>query len=103
MMERFEFDDVALPPYGVQLGRPVTLNVHDAANCAGEFCCIHNPSDHPLKDAPMNYRFDRDITERYCEHGIGHDDPDDLAFRINKLGQDPKYAGIHGCDGCCRK
>jgi hypothetical protein len=42
--------------------------------------------------------------ERICPHGVGHPDPDDLAYRISiakKMGKDTKYLGIHGCDGCC--
>ncbi len=33
--------------------------------------------------------------ERTCAHGIGHPDPDSLAW----LGCE----GIHGCDGCCHR
>lgn len=74
------------------------VNNHKRDQCAGEFCCLHNPSDHPLKDAQLNWRADRGIMERICEHGIGHDDLDDLAFR-RKMGVES--SGIHGCDGCC--
>lgn len=75
-----------------------TLRTHPAHLCAGEFCAVHNPSDHPLKDAPLNWRGDRGIMERICSHGIGHDDPDDLAYRAS-VGRDA--SGIHGCDRCC--
>lgn len=90
------------PFLGCQIGKR-NLKVHDKNNCAGEFCCIHNPSDHPLKNAELNWRADRRIMERLCEHGVGHTDPDDLQYRINVLGQDPKYAGSHGCceESCC--
>lgn len=64
--------------------------VHDPDKCAGQHCCIHNPSDHPLNTAPLHWRGDRGIMERICEHGIGHTDPDDIA-----------KSGVHGCDGCC--
>lgn len=73
--------------------------VHAADKCAGEFCCIHNPSSHSLDNAPMNWRTDRGIMERICPHGIGHNDPDDTAAR-KKLGLNDSE-GIHGCDGCC--
>ena len=76
-----------------------TLKCHPRGWCAGEFCSIHNPSDHPLKDAPLNWRADRGIMERICVHGVGHDDPDDLAYR-KLVGLEA--SGIHGCCGCCR-
>jgi hypothetical protein len=70
---------------------------HDKDICQGNFCVIHNPSDHIMKDFPTHWRGDRGIMERICPHGIGHPDPDDLAFRA-KHGDDD---GVHGCDGCC--
>jgi hypothetical protein len=80
---------------------PEVWNVHKAAVCAGEFCAIHNPSDHPLKDAPMAIRrdsFKYGLAERFCPHGIGHSDPDSVAFFSR---QGAHGMGIHGCDGCC--
>lgn len=80
--------------------------VHDKADCKGRNCSIHNPSDHPLKDCPTHWRSDRALMERICEHGVGHPDPDDLAFKKDILGwSDDRISGeaIHGCDGCCMK
>lgn len=74
--------------------------VHEEKIC-GEFCCIHNPSDHHMKDWPTHWRDDRLLMERMCPHGIGHPDPDDLAFK--KRNGYPDSKGIHGCDGCCSK
>jgi len=76
---------------------------HPKAVCAGDFCPFHNPSAHLMTDWPMNLRLDRSpLIERMCPHGIGHPDPDSLAF-IERA--DPQreraYEGIHGCDGCC--
>lgn len=86
-------------------GTGVLLNrVHNVGTCAAEFCPIHNPSDHPLKDAPTHWRHGGfgDIKpphmERICEHGIGHPDPDGLAADL-ALGMD--VSSVHGCDGCC--
>lgn len=89
------------PVFGAAIGE-VELRTHPATQCVGEDCCVHNPSDHPLKDAPMNWRSDRGLMERICEHGIGHPDPDDISFKARTMGE--KYAyyeAIHGCDGCC--
>jgi hypothetical protein len=69
--------------------------IHKPSACAGQPCCIHNPSAHPLRDAQLHWRADRRIMERICEHGIGHPDPDDRKTRSNWA------EGVHGCDGCC--
>lgn len=72
---------------------------HDPRDCAGRHCCLHNPSDHPLRDAPLHFR-KRDglLAERICEHGCGHPDPDHLALtHLPHLDINP----VHGCDGCC--
>ena len=108
---------VALPPYGQEYravhdrskGEVVlTFNderigkvrLHKAKHCTAGPCCIHSPSDHRLKDADMILRLDRNaLVERVCEHGIGHSDPDSVAFLMVALGI--KDDGTHGCDGCC--
>jgi hypothetical protein len=82
-------------------GTGQTVYVHDKEKCKGNFCVIHNPSDHHMKDWKTHWRDDRRIMERICKHGIGHPDPDDLAFRLKNGMSDSK--GIHGCDGCCSK
>lgn len=68
----------------------IIVGVHDAEQCAGEPCVIHNPTDHHMTDWPHNWRNDRHIMERICPHGIGHPDPDDNNEHT-----------VHGCDGCC--
>ncbi len=77
---------------------PANLVTHGATKCAGEYCCIHNPSDHHMREWPMRWRDDKGQMERICPHGVGHPDPDDAAYR-ERLGQG--YKNIHGCDGCC--
>lgn len=80
------------------------LVTHAPDACAGENCCVHNPSAHPLSTAPLNWRGDRGRMERICEHGVGHPDPDDLAYKRSVMSH-AKYSsgawGIHGCDRCC--
>lgn len=94
---------VAEENYGVQIGHTV-LVTHGPELCKDDpACCIHKPSDHPLKDAPQNWRADRGLMERVCSHGIGHPDVDDIAHKRRTMGDE--YAGaqaVHGCDGCCR-
>ncbi len=67
--------------------------VHRRANCQGEWCVIHRPSNHVLVHCPTHWRWDRFMMERICEHGVGHPDPDDIAWT--------KQDTVHGCDGCC--
>lgn len=81
----------------------VVWKVHKAAVCDGENCAIHNPSDHPLKDAKIMIRsdaFKHGLAERFCKHGVGHSDPDSVAFYSR---QGTHGMGVHGCDGCCRE
>lgn len=77
---------------------------HTKATCVGEYCCFHNPSDHKMNNWPMTIRLDRGgLTERICDHGIGHPDPDSLNW-INRMAKKYKRlgdSGVHGCDGCC--
>lgn len=92
------------PVFVLEHTRVTVTNVHDPALCAGRPCTIHNRSDHHMRSWPQNFRPDRGIMERICEHGVGHPDPDDLDWRPETSdgrveGRDT--AGIHGCDGCC--
>lgn len=74
--------------------------VHSSKACQGRGCVVHHPSDHHMNDRPVLWRGDRGIAERVCEHGIGHPDPDMMAYLLSV---DPSYewVGVHGCDGCC--
>jgi hypothetical protein len=56
-----------------------------------------------MREWPQNFRPDRALTERICPHGIGHPDPDDIAFKQMIAGTDPEDVpeAVHGCDGCC--
>lgn len=84
---------------GMHIGGP--LMVHDPDLCAGQTCCIHNPSDHPMRAFPQLWRGDRQLMERVCPHGVGHPDPDDLDYKRRLRGEAyARYEGIHGCDGC---
>lgn len=73
------------------------LKTHGVVDCGGDICVIHNQTQHHMVDWPLNWRWDREIMERMCPHGIGHPDPDDNRIRT---GLD---IGVHGCDGCCAK
>ena len=99
MSDMFWIDSAAEPVLGAQVGPTVLENVHPVERCAGEACVMHNPSNHHMRDWPTNWRGDRRLMERICPHGVGHPDPDDLAFH-ERQGRDGQ--GVHGCDGCCQ-
>ena len=76
--------------------------VHAPKHCEGTWCAVHNPSDHHMEHWPLIVR-ETGLLERRCVHGIGHPDPDSVAY----LEEHPPAGsagtwGIHGCDGCCK-
>ena len=78
------------------------LWAHPKASCVGQHCVIHHPSDHIMKNFPTHWRADRGIMERICPHGIGHPDPDDIAFiRATRGDAVAKTESVHGCCGIC--
>ena len=84
------------------------ITYHKKALCKGNRCIFHNPTQHKMRDWPMNLRTDAwasPLIERMCIHGIGHPDPDSVYFMDQNLSpEDKKYGyGIHGCDGCCHQ
>ncbi len=113
--------------FGQQTGRGI-LKVHPRSKCEGRGipCCIHQPSDHHMKTWQMNWRGDTSVMERLCPHGIGHPDPDHMAYvksltpehdciyerySFSELWDSEElgfckyphldWQGSHGCDGCC--
>lgn len=76
---------------------------HDEApECTERGCCVHAPSDHHLRNLDTFWRGDRGLMERLCKHGIGHPDPDHMAWYASCHGEESTEAeAVHGCDGCC--
>lgn len=75
---------------------------HHPALCEGSPCAVHHPSDHVMKDWPQHWRRDRRIIERICPCGVGHPDPDHLAFlRTIMSAKQVEAESVHGCCGCC--
>lgn len=80
------------------------IMAHVRGDCRGEYCAIHKPSPHDMVTWPLAWREDKGILERMCEHGIGHPDPDSLAFiKLTRGDKEATEYGVHGCDGCCKK
>lgn len=79
-----------------------TLSCHPLDSCFDMFCSVHNPSRHLLAHLPRRWSQSRYLMERVCEHGYGHPDPDDLAYKSLYLDAGLiKVAGTHTCCGCC--
>jgi hypothetical protein len=90
--------DVAGPMSGQQLGKKL-IQIHADTKCKGDSCPFHNPSKHHMRYWKTNVRLDRSsLVERICSHGVGHPDPDSVAYFVRA---GIKYMGVHGCDGCC--
>lgn len=95
--ESFLGDDVYMTGRGQLLH-----NVHSETQCADQACVVHNPSDHAMAEFDTYWRQDRGLMERICEHGVGHPDPDDIAFVFRTAGREAAIVeSVHGCDGCC--
>lgn len=120
------------PMFGMEIG-VMNLRTHPRSECAdrGIPCCIHEPSDHHMRDWPMLWRADTGVMERTCPHGVGHPDPDHMAYvrsltpphrcvynRDQELDFDDwldlddqdgcifphlEWQGTHSCDGCCKE
>lgn len=82
-----ESREAELWPVKLQGGR--VIRAHGAGFCETP-CAIHWPSGHHMREWPQQWRGDRQIIERVCDHGVGHPDPDDQ-----------NRDKVHGCDGCC--
>lgn len=78
----------------------VLSNVHSPTKCQGQFCTIHNPSEHHMRDWPWVLRSST-LIERVCSHGVGHPDPDSWPVLDKIFGHRPGTWATHGCDGCC--
>jgi hypothetical protein len=76
----------------------VLHNVHEPADCEGEPCAFHHPSDHPLKNAPISWQ--NGMVMRICEHGVAHPDVDHLWWRLRTAQVTPV---LHWCcaSECC--
>lgn len=88
----------------VLVGGQIIHGVHPEDSCQGHACAVHSPSDHHMAGWAQNWRDDRKLMERICPwHGIGHPDPDHMAFLTSRVGPNiADGAGVHGCDGCCK-
>ena len=84
--------------------RKIPLKTHGIYECEGRFCCVHNPSVHPLRESPRIWIIGQYQMKRICRHGAYHPDPDDMAFKRDILGWSEEFLAPHekhDCDFCC--
>lgn len=63
---------------------------HKSIHCKGEFCPVHNPSNHEFRDSLLHFNFEKFIFERIVEvvmDGVEEThyvpDPDDYNLNLN--------------------
>lgn len=82
------------------------LSTHGRKVCLLDHCVIHNPSDHPLKEAPLYWSVESHLMFRICEHEKPHPDPDAMEYHtlLALMGTAPMYDGWHPCcvGRCCQ-
>jgi hypothetical protein len=87
------------------IGDQRITDTHLPSLCAGEKCIFHNPTKHKMRNWPIVLR-SSGLIERQCKHGVGHPDPDSVAWKERWAAEhQPGSVGtwdIHGCDGCCQ-
>lgn len=77
------------------------FRIHRAVDCHPP-CPFHAPSPHHMTGWRKVIR-ESNLVERMCPHGVGHPDPDSIAYMDDHGGEDNRGSwGVHGCDGCCR-
>lgn len=92
------------PEEGYALSEDMALFTHRQRQCLGGFCSVHNPSDHPLRDALRHWDDSTGSMRRECTHGSVHPDVDDLAFKLRTRGEDAyEVYREHPCcpERCC--
>lgn len=80
----------------------VLVNVHTVEQCAGQPCCIHNPSNHYMATWAPHWNAALRTMWRRCPDGNLHPDPDDLNFWRSVSFNTARAVFGHFCDGCCQ-
>lgn len=79
------YDDVKRKAY-LSSGE-VIHQFHTSESCAGEFCPVHKPSEHAMRQYPLDFNYDAFVFERLVpqEDGTiqGIPDPDDYTLSRN--------------------
>ena len=88
----------------VALANGILAGVHDPSECARQSWghWIHHPLPHPLWDAPVTWRSDKQTAGRRCPHGICHPDPQDVVYQRVVRGRDVSVHGATAAADRCR-
>lgn len=93
-------EEYRLGPFYKDGSRPY----HGREHCQGRDphpCPWHKPTRHSMRSFRRLIRFDKyGLVERVCEHGVGHPDPDSVAFIVSLRPDLADAVSTHGCDGC---
>jgi hypothetical protein len=73
------------------VGGSILRGVHSADKCVGEFCCIHNPSDHPMVEWDQHFIYGQ--MYRISPEGDIYPDPDSP-----NAPERPNAVRCNGCD-----
>lgn len=74
-------------------------HVHKIFCCQGEYCVLHNPSNHFMSEWPLVVKYDNQFF-RVCSHEVIHPDPDFVGYATRR---GVKVHTEHDCDGCCNE
>lgn len=92
-----DWDIYSVPGQGI-------VRTHGTALCRGRPCCVHDPSDHHMRDWPLTFDMERAaLGVRTCPHGLTHPDPDSIAYFYGTALHPNQLARLllHACDDCC--
>lgn len=88
----------------------VFLKHHEANVCQNQKCPLHNPSDHALREFPLDYNYEWGVMERILDSGEHVIDPDDYllnnggilrnSFRCRTCGVELVSRYRHDYNGC---
>lgn len=76
------------------------MQTHGPKMCVGSWCSLHQPSDHPLKNAPLVWSTEVATMFRVCSHLALHPDPDALSYARWRMGI-VRTAWHECCEGLC--
>jgi hypothetical protein len=88
-----------IPRYESHVMDGMRVLTHAKERCQGRNCVIHNPSDHHMRGWEKRFHQPSQQTIRVCKHGLGHPDPDDVAYWQQIAHR--RISTKHECDGCC--
>jgi len=67
------------------------INTHEIGECSGQYCTIHNRSNHHMSKWKQIWDEPNRRMMRVCSHNVAHLDPDEVSSALRE----------HYCDGCC--